>query len=320
MMWIHAYDELHRPTILNLRKYLSAPAMQLLERFNTELFQKYRVKAAPPRYTQKSGWVFPYRLQGLTLLSLAIQDETGFAVDGAVIRDEAGLDEALSKVDRRCRSEFLKKAEDAAAFRKERAQIRRASPQGAENVPAALPEVPPGSDPRKLNKFSWAPALPPNKLRRLYGSSASGMLDHDLLEDVGIQLYVRCQQGIEEFALIRSGKLKCHHCGSVLPKSEGLMVCGCGFQYTFSEYSGSFNSHHMPGGNAAHIFSEFVEKWPYARTDSAKMNLIDWLVHQCHISMFSGLRLRSVLKNLIDASQQTAEKLVLELAYGDNGI
>ena len=47
------------------------------------------------------------------------------------------------------------------------------------------------------------------------------------------------------------------------------------------------------------------------------MNLIDWMVHQCHISMASGLRLRSVLKNLIDAPQRTAEKLVLELAYGD---
>lgn len=31
----------------------------------------------------------------------------------------------------------------------------------------------------------------------------------------------------------------------------------------------------------------------------------------------NGLRLRSVLKNLIDAPQKTAEKLILELAYGD---
>lgn len=71
----------------------------------------------------------------------------------------------------------------------------------------------------------------------------------------------------------------------------------------------------MPGGNAAHIFSEFVEKWPAAQTDVQKMNLIDWMVHQCHISMSSGMALRSVLKNLIDASPQTAKKLILELAY-----
>ena len=320
MMWIHAYDELHRPTILDLREYLSVPAMRMLERFNAELFQKYRVKAAPPRYTQKSGWVFPYRRQGVHLLSLTIQDETGFAVDGFVIRDEAGLAEAFSEVDRRCQSGFLKKAEDAVAVRKERARVRRASRQDAGEVPSAVSEAPPGSDPQKLNKFSWVPALPPDKLRRLYRSSARGMLDLDLLEGVGIQLYVRCQQGTEEFALIRSGKLKCHHCGAVLPRKEGLMECECGFQYTFPEYSSSFNSHHMPGGNATHIFSEFVKKWPGARTDSAKMNLIDWMVHQCHISMASGLPLRSVLKNLIDAPQKTAEKLVLELAYDNTGI
>ncbi len=73
MIWVDAYDRQHRPTILDIRQYLSAPTMGLLERLNHELFQKYRVKAAPPRYTQKSGWVFPYRLQGLTLFTLAVQ-------------------------------------------------------------------------------------------------------------------------------------------------------------------------------------------------------------------------------------------------------
>ena len=318
MIWVDAYDRQHRPTILDIRQYLSAPTMGLLERLNHELFQKYRVKAAPPRYTQKRGWVFPYRLQGLTLFTLAVQDETGFAAGEFLIRDESGLALALEEMDRRCQGGFLQKAKDSVASRKDRARDRRAHEQTLEKTAVGPSDaLPPGNNPKKLNKFSWVPALPPDKLRRLYRSSAGGMLDQDLLDDVGILLYMRCRQGTEEYALLRSGRLKCHHCGAVLPREDGLMVCGCGYQYTFRAYNNSFNDHHMPGGNATHIFAEFVEKWPDAQTDSAKMNLIDWMVHQCHISMASGLRLRSVLKNLIDAPQRTAEKLVLELAYGD---
>lgn len=130
--------------------------------------------------------------------------------------------------------------------------------------------------------------------------------------------YSRCLQGVEEFRLIRNSKLKCHQCGTILLKEEGLILCSCGFQYTFQEYVRSFNDHDMPGGSALHIFEEYVEKWPYARTDSKKMFLIDWMIHQCHISMSTGLPLRFVTKNLIDASKKTAEKLILELAYNHN--
>lgn len=315
MLWKESFPPTQKPTILDLRNCLSASAMQLLERFNRELFQKYRIKATPPRHTQKSGWVFPYKLHGVTLFSMTVQDENAFAMDALAIRDDSTLMEALSEIDRRCQAGFLRRAEKAADSRKERARNRRMPPQisGEEEAEA----LPPGADPEKLNRFSWEPALSPIQLRKLYRSSASGMLDHDLLEDVGLQLYMRCRQGTEEFALLQSEKLKCHHCGAVLPKEDGLMVCRCGYQYTFREYCNSFTGHRMPGGNAAHIFSEFAGKWPSARTDHEKMLLIDWMIHQCHISMASGLPLRSVLKNLIDAPQRTAEQLVLELAYGD---
>ncbi len=312
MTWIDAYDRLHKPT---LRNYLSPPAMALLETLNNELFQRYRIKAAPPRYTQKNGWVFPYRLQGLTLFPLVIRDETGFAAGDLIVEEEAHLKQALAEIDLRCQSGFLQKAEDAVASRKEKARNKRLlEPDTRAEEPEALL---PGSDPEKLNQFSWIPALSPAELRRLYRSSANGMLDHGLLDQVGILFYLRCKQGIEGFKLIRSGKLKCHHCGSLLLKEEGLMVCRCGYQYAYKGYIDSFNAHRMPGGNALHIFSEFAEKWPGAQTDSQKMNLIDWMIHQCHINMSSGLRMRSILKNLIDAPQRTAEKLILELAYGD---
>lgn len=314
-LWMDTFDQLHRPTILDIRNYLSPQAAILLEELNIRLHREYGIKATPAYYTKQSGWIIPYRLKGVTLFSLTILDETSFSVGEISIRDESGLQCAFIDIDQRYHSGFSKKVKAAVATRKERAKNRRLLCQDVvENKQETLL---PGSDPERLNKFHWISALPPIKLRKLYRSSANGVLDHELLEDVGLLFYMRCQQGTEEYALLRSGKMKCHQCGAVLPRQEGLMVCACGYQYTFQEYINSFNSHRMPGGNAFHIFSEYVEKWPTARTDSQKMNLIDWMIHQCHISMSSGLRLRSILKNLIDASQKTAEKLILELAYGD---
>lgn len=46
----------------------------------------------------------------------------------------------------------------------------------------------------------WSPRVPKWKLQRLYESEAQGMLDEDLLEDVGLTLLLRCEDilAIEE--------------------------------------------------------------------------------------------------------------------------
>jgi len=314
-LWIDAFDQSYRPTILDIRKYLFPQTAARLEDLNNCLHRKYNIKATPAHYTKRSGWVIPYRLRGITLFSLVIRDEMTFSIGELTVQNENEMQCVLMDIDQRYHSGFSQKVETAVTARKERGKKRRLLCQ---DVAERKPETKlPGSDPERLNKFHWAPALSPSKLRELYRSSAEGLLNQELLEDVGILFYLRCQQGIEEFTLLRSDQLKCHQCGTILPKQEGLMLCACGYQYTFQEYIHSFNDHRMPAGNALHIFTEYVEKWPKARTDSEKMNLIDWMIHQCHISMSSGLRLRSILKNLIDAPQKTAEKLILELAYGD---
>jgi len=39
----------------------------------------------------------------------------------------------------------------------------------------------------------WAPPVSKEKIRRLYESDASGLRDDELLDDVGITLYLRCK-------------------------------------------------------------------------------------------------------------------------------
>lgn len=314
MLWVDASKNSHRPTMFEIREYFTPQAGYLIEKLNRRLVQSYGVKATPARYTKQNGWVIPYCLRGVAFFSLIIKDETCFSVNGIRICDENGLQDFFVDVDRRFHSGFSEKVQTMVNAGKERAKNKCLH----EDVPDYKQEpLLQGSDPEKLNKFNWIPALSPAKLRKLYRSFANGALDQELLDDVGILFYLRCCQGIEEYDLISSDKLKCHHCGAILFKQEGLVLCTCGYQYTFEAYINSIKSHRMPGGNGFHIFKEYIEKWPRARTESEKMNLIDWMVHQCHISMSSGLPLRSVLKNLIDAPQKTAEKLVMELAYGN---
>lgn len=43
------------------------------------------------------------------------------------------------------------------------------------------------------SEVRWSPRVPKGKIRRLYESDARGLLDDELLDDVGIALLLRCQ-------------------------------------------------------------------------------------------------------------------------------
>ena len=43
------------------------------------------------------------------------------------------------------------------------------------------------------DEIEWARRVPKSKIRRLYESDASGLLDEDLLEEVGSLLLQRCK-------------------------------------------------------------------------------------------------------------------------------
>ena len=59
--------------------------------------------------------------------------------------------------------------------------------------------------------IQWAPRVPKHKIRRLYEADAKGMLDEDLLNDVGITLLLRCES-ILAVAEAQRGRVKCPRC------------------------------------------------------------------------------------------------------------
>ena len=60
----------------------------------------------------------------------------------------------------------------------------------------------------------------PAKIRRLYESDAQGMLDQDLLDDVGYSIHVRCRD-ILEVSEARRGHVKCRSCENVIQRQRG---------------------------------------------------------------------------------------------------
>ena len=71
----------------------------------------------------------------------------------------------------------------------------------------------------------------------------------------------------------------------------------------------------MPGGRASPIFEKFMQKWLGCKTTKDKMLLIDWLVHECHVTLMSGEEGRSVCINLIEGTLKQIGDLITELAY-----
>jgi hypothetical protein len=170
------------------------------------------------------------------------------------------------------------------------------------------------ADPAKLNKFVWSPRISDKKIKQLYDSDAKMIYDEELVDEVGYTLYTRCLQGRDERLLANEGKLKCHHCGVInTSPPNGLIVCPCGYAYIFREYMRSFNKNGMPSRSATPFFNEFIIKWERVKTYADKMLAIDYVIHECHLDMLSGVKRGFAGGNLIDG--KNVQELILSLAY-----
>ena len=94
----------------------------------------------------------------------------------------------------------------------------------------------------------------------------------------------------------------------------GCYSCPCGRCYTYREYRRSCNAVNMPGGRAMPLFNDFAKKWSLCKNSAEKMLLIDRLVHECHVTVMSGERGRSVCINLIEGNLSQLRDLLETLA------
>ena len=64
-------------------------------------------------------------------------------------------------------------------------------------------------------EVNWAPRVRQTDIRRLYESEAQGRIDEELLEEVGISLYARCESWCLAFEA-RNGRVHCPRCNIII--------------------------------------------------------------------------------------------------------
>jgi hypothetical protein len=175
-------------------------------------------------------------------------------------------------------------------------------------------------------RIRWARRLSKEKLRRLYRSDAAGILDEELLEEVGFTLLARCQS-ILEVTEAKKGRVHCPACReagreTVFERQRGreaVVTCPvCGWQVTWLAYLKSFRRHQLNLGGAGPAFEAYVRDFPAARSPQEKMLAVDRLIHAFHYSMsdFPDLPTRPAGVNLINGKMEDVIEFLNELTFG----
>jgi len=122
------------------------------------------------------------------------------------------------------------------------------------------------------SEIQWSPRVPKRKIRRLYESDAKGLLDDELLDDVGITLLLRCRD-ILIIDEAKHGRVKCPRCAkqrqhTIIERPPGtgkgdardqVLTCpNCGWQITWGEYALSYKRKQLNAGGATKAFEAYV--------------------------------------------------------------
>jgi hypothetical protein len=168
------------------------------------------------------------------------------------------------------------------------------------------------------SELRWARRVRQDAIRRLYALDAQGVVDEELIDDVGYAFYARCES-IRVVTEAHAGRVACPRCGSVLEhhwQKDEVLDCTCGWSLSWAEYHKSFKGKQLHGGSAYPAFLEFLRRWPLAQTPRDKMLAIDAVVHACHGSGKFGAS-RPAAVNVIEGSMGDVLDLLDGLAYGD---
>lgn len=80
------------------------------------------------------------------------------------------------------------------------------------------------ASPEKFNQLKWCKKVSRSDLLKLYQGEVEGMIDEELLDEVGYTFYTRCTQANEARDLMDQGRILCPYCGKALPKEDYFAV------------------------------------------------------------------------------------------------
>ncbi len=166
----------------------------------------------------------------------------------------------------------------------------------------------------------WAPRLRKREVARLYESSGRGFVDEELVDEVGIALLARAESILTATEASR-GRVACVNCGSVVERAsweDQLLECTeCDWRCSWGAYRKTIKYKQPNAGGMKPFLEELVNQFPKARSSSAKLILIDKLLHRYHWESASGGG-RPGACGLIEGKMSNIMSFLDGLSYGDD--
>ena len=160
-----------------------------------------------------------------------------------------------------------------------------------------------------------------SRIRRIYLNDASGVIDEELVDDVGWALHARC----ESILMVTSAsQVDCPSCdaritaaGERWSKEDGLRCANCGWAATYGQWRDSWRHRDLTGGNAIYAFEEFAKSYPQLRTTTERMLAIDRLINAFHWSLRRDEPSGPAAANILGGSKDEVLAFLDELAATD---
>lgn len=305
------FPKQHRPKITDLESFWSDEAAAIFREFAEYILHEFDLRFGIPVWTKANGWTYRIGKSGVYLIKGIQIKHNGFEVNGIRVTDGAGyakLLEYVKNIYEQNKYEFHKKISEKNTRQVERTKKRiereREELEAIQNI--IIPE--------KYNVFHWPARLDIYKLKQLYKQDAKGIWDTELVDEIGLTLYIRCKYGKEDMERMEKYIIRCHNCNENIKGESDFRQCSCGYQYSYREYRRSYRKNNMPTGAAAKVFEDFIVSWSRAKEYNEKMLLIDTLLHEFHISLVSGAVHRPVAMNFMDGTRRQVESIIKELA------
>jgi predicted RNA-binding Zn-ribbon protein involved in translation (DUF1610 family) len=173
--------------------------------------------------------------------------------------------------------------------------------------------------------IAWSPRVAKGKLKRLYERVSQGLWDEELIDDVGITLFLRCRDIVSIHRAQTEGKVTCPRCqrlgtdtlvARARDKKAPMQCPVCGWAMTWLEYHHTFQRRQLNPGGAVAYFKDFLRSYELARTPKDKMLAIDRVIHEFHYSLreLPDQPTRAAGVNLIDGKLTEIVRFLNELS------
>lgn len=166
----------------------------------------------------------------------------------------------------------------------------------------------------------WAHRLRKSQIERLYQRCGQGLLDEELMDEVGYALYSRCISMLQVYDAI-CGNPPCPRCGAAAQLEEESIpfarCATCGWNCPWDLYQKTYQHKGLFAGGLLPFVKDYIRDFPAARSHQERMVLIDTLIHRFHWESTGATDGRPGATNLIQGRMKDVMAFLDRLSYGE---